>query len=100
MDWTDQINKRLSDLGLYPEVAAYDISDLGGHIVLVAPAEVGVYKSAEGCYRFLAQVEPADDLYEQVVHALHPNRVHDVQVIEDEDSGHWRQDPQVPIDEA
>ena len=92
-DWTARINEKLDELGLYPDVEAFDISDLGGHIVLVDTQECVVYKSAGGVYRLLTTVERYDDEHEQfdaVGQALYPNMVEDVQVYED--SGMWRVD--------
>lgn len=97
MDWIARINAKLEDLGLYPDVEAYDISDLAGHLVLVDTQEAVVYRSAEGVYRLLASVEPDDDEHETldlVGQALYPNLVEEVRVYED--SGLWRVDHLLP----
>ena len=76
--WLERINAKLDDLGLYPEVEAFDVSDLADHIVLVDTHEVTVYKSAEGCYRWISSVDKQDDEHETfdaVGQALHPNLV-------------------------
>ena len=101
MDWTARINEKLEELGLYPDVEAFDVSDLRDHIVLTDTQEVTVYKSAEGCYRWLSMVERHDDEHETfdaVGQALHPQIVEDVQV--SEDSGRWRVNHTIPDDEA
>lgn len=100
MLWIEKINAHLDELGLYPDVEAFDVTDARGHIVLVDTQESTVYTSAEGCYRALSLVEPGEDAratWEAVCQALSPNIVHDMAVIED--CGLWRQDPQQIADE-
>lgn len=100
--WIERINERLEELGLYPEVEAFDISDLAGHIVLVDTQETTVYKSAEGVYRLLSLIKLDDEedeheMFDRVGQAIHPNIVEEVRVYED--SGLWRVDNRFAVDD-
>lgn len=96
MDFTAAINARFAELG-FDDLDAYDIADLGGHIVITDTQIVSVYRSAEGVYRWLQTVPEREDLtLDDLYQAIHPNLVEDIGVVYD--GGFWRQD-QTAIDE-